>query len=200
MCIHACLLLMSTQVYANPIEKYFSNVKTLRASFVQTLFDQNKKVKEQSHGIITVQRPDKFHLEYVKPYRLLYVADGKRLWTYDEDLEQVTVKRQAGLLNSSPAMILSNPQMLTDAYTIKLLVDKDGLEQFELIPKNTESNFEKIILGFADKKLKIMWLLDSFGQTTTLEFKDLQRNPIINRKLFQFKPPKGVDVITDSGL
>ena len=195
----AVLLLCAPGTFANPVADYFKNVDTLQARFTQVLFDAAEIPTEQSKGTITVQHPDRFHLEYTEPYHQIYVADGQRLWAYDEDLEQVTVKKQAGMLANSPAMLLSNPQGLTDNYTVTKLAGA-GPDRFELTPKRADSHFERLVLSFADGKLRYMELHDSFGQMTRLEFDQVKKNPLVDSALFRFKPPPNVDIITDDNL
>lgn len=192
----AALLAAAQAAFANPVADYFKNVDTLQATFTQVLFDAAAIPTEQSKGTLTIQRPDRFHLEYVEPYHQIYVADGTRLWAYDEDLEQVTVRKQAGTLANSPAMLLSNPQGLNENFTITRL-EGAGPDRFELKPKATDAHFERLLLVFADGKLRYMELHDSFGQMTRLEFDEVRKNPLVDPALFRFKPPAGVDIITD---
>ena len=147
---------------------------------------------------IFVSSPDKFRLNYNKPYKQIYVADGERLWSYDEDLEQVTVKKQEGLLANSPAIILGNPSELSSAYVIQGQGKKNNIDWFHLTPKNPDSQFDHVRLGFTGKNLYAMELYDSFGQRTQLKFSELQYNPKISENTFTFTPPEGVDVIGDT--
>jgi len=124
------------------------------------------------------------------------VADGKKLWSYDEDLEQVVVKEQGDILINSPAMLLGNTKNLNKSYRIEQAVMVvEGWLWFELTPKQESSNFETVSLAFADNKLKAMEMRDNFGQTTRLEFSNIIKNPKLAKHTFKFVPPKGVDVI-----
>lgn len=177
------------------LHRYFDGLKTLQADFTQVLYGQDSQPRETSHGVISVSRPNRFRLEYNKPYHQIYVADGKKLWSYDEDLEQVTVKPQDGMLANTPAMLLSNPRKLDDSFVVAPLGERHGMTWFELTPKRKDTNFERIALAFDRKDLKVMVLQDSLGQTTRLEFSHVEYNRPIPAKTFQFVPPKGVDVI-----
>lgn len=188
-------VLASMNSFASELTDYLSNMRTFEAQFTQTLFTANQEEKQKSQGYIAVQSPDNFYLEYKKPYHLIYVADGKKLWSYDADLEQVVVKHQAGVLIDSPAMLLGNPKALTTSYKIHNAGISSGWLWFELTPKKENSNFEKVSLAFANKSLVAMEMQDSFGQTTRLEFSDVKKNPILATNQFTFTPPKGVDVI-----
>jgi outer membrane lipoprotein carrier protein len=191
--IVSCLLAFNVQ--AQSLETRFAGLDSFSAEFTQKLFDADQVMQEETSGVLRVQRPNRFNLEYRQPYYQLYIADGKELYFYDKDLEQVTVKSQEGMLENTPAMLLSNPAKLDQLYHVKPQGEEDGLFWYELTPKQQGGSFERINLAFKSNELRIMELLDSFNQTTRLMFKNIQRNPDLNPKLFRFTPPKGVDVI-----
>jgi len=188
-------VLSSFQLNASELTSYLNNLHTFQAGFTQSVFSSNNKVKQISKGLIVVKSPDKFYLEYNEPYNLLYVADGKKLWSYDEDLEQVVVKEQGNILINTPAMLLGNPKDLTQSYSIEKVGVTEGWLWFELTPKKDNTNFESVNLAFKDDELKAMEMRDNFGQTTRLEFNKVMKNPTLSKNRFVFVPPKGVDVI-----
>jgi len=180
---------------APSIEDYFSNLDSFEARFVQRLFNAEQELEEESSGVIKIQRPDRFYLQYREPYEQLYIADGRRLWSYDTDLEQVIVKQQKNLLRDTPAMILSNPENLQRQYHVAQSNSGDNLTWFRLTPKSSENQFEEVQLGFDSEQIRIMELKDGFGRITRLEFDDIRRNPPFSAETFRFTPPAGVDVI-----
>ena len=188
-------LLFAINVQAQTLQMRFSGLDSFSAEFNQKLFDADQVLQEETSGMLRVQRPNRFNLEYRQPYYQLYVADGKELYFYDKDLEQVTVKAQEGMLENTPAMLLSNPGKLDQLYHVKPQGEEAGLFWYELTPKQDGGSFERINLAFKNNELRIMELEDSFKQTTRLMFKGIQRNPDLDPKLFRFTPPKGVDVI-----
>lgn len=188
-------ILLSFQLKASELTDYLNNLHTFKAVFVQSVFGQNNQIKQTSKGSIIVSSPDRFYLEYNEPYKLIYVADGKKLWSYDEDLEQVVVKVQGNLLINTPAMLLGNPKDLTKSYSIEKIGITDGLLWFELTPKKDSNNFETVALAFDKGELIAMEMRDNFGQTTRLRFHEVIKNPSLDKNQFKFIPPKGVDVI-----
>lgn len=188
-------VLSSSQLNASELTAYLNNLHTFQADFIQSVFAANNQKKQKSKGLIVVQSPDNFYLEYNEPYKLIYVADGTKLWSYDEDLEQVVVKKQGNLLIDTPAMLLGNPKDLTASYRIEKTGVTDGWLWFELTPKKDNNNFETVGLAFAGDKLVAMEMRDNFGQTTRLEFNNVLKNPEVGKNRFKFTPPKGVDVI-----
>lgn len=192
------LVFVSFNSVAKPLKEYLGHVKSLSAKFEQHVYNEATQTPVISKGTIKVQSPDKFRLEYEKPYKQLYVADGNRLWSYDEDLEQVTVKAQKNLLANTPAIVLSNPSHLEEAYTVQQQETVNNVVWFHLAPKSPDSGFDHIRLGFAGKNLFVMELYDAFGQRTQLKFKELFYNSVIAKSQFIFVSPEGVDVIGDT--
>ena len=188
-------VLTSMQLHASELTDYLNNLYTFQANFTQSVFAANNQAKQKSKGLIIVKSPNNFYLEYNEPYKLLYVADGKKLWSYDEDLEQVVVKEQGNLLINTPAMLLGNPKDLTRSYRIEKTGVVEGWLWFELTPKKDNSNFETVGLAFDGAELIAMEMRDNFGQTTRLEFNKVIKNPSLTKNQFKFVPPEGVDVI-----
>ena len=188
-------VLTSMQLHASELTDYLNNLYTFQANFTQSVFAANNQAKQKSKGLIVVKSPDNFYLEYNEPYKLLYVADGKKLWSYDEDLEQVVVKEQGNLLINTPAMLLGNPKDLTRSYRIEKTGVVEGWLWFELTPKKDNSNFETVGLAFDGAELIAMEMRDNFGQTTRLEFNKVIKNPSLTKNQFKFVPPEGVDII-----
>lgn len=185
----ACLI-------AGPLDKYFADLRTFEADFTQSLVQATNRLKN-SQGKIYIKSPDKFRLDYKTPYVQIYVADGKKLYQYDEDLEQVIIKPQAQILNNTPLFVLSNTKKLQQSYHIEPQGSWDGQNWFMLRPKSADTNFEQIRLAFKGKKLSTMELKDSFGQFSRLRFRNVKNNLPLAKNLFTFTPPEGVDVITE---
>ena len=176
-------------------DHFFTGLKSLQTDFSQTLLDPDGHVLEQSEGKMSILRPGRFRLQYTVPYHSLYVADGTNIWMYDQDLEQVTVRPQADSLDNTPALLLSSDKPISDGFTVKEQAPADGLFWLQLKPKRKDASFESIRIGVAENEVKVMEMVDGFGQTTRLRFSLLQRNPSLPASLFRFTPPSGVDVI-----
>lgn len=177
--------------------EFINQTLTARGEFEQKIFDRNRKLLQESRGVLAFSRPGKFRWTYVKPYAQLIVGDGSKVWIYDEDLKQVTVKKLDQALGSTPAALLAGNNEAMRAFNLSDQGTKGGLEWLEALPRDKEGNFEKIRMGFGSSGLEVMELFDGFGQTTVLKFVSLQRNPKLDPGLFRFSPPKGADVIGD---
>ena len=166
-----------------------------RANFDQRIVDRQAKVVQQSRGSFAFQRPGLFRWSYSKPYSQLIVGDGTRVWVYDEDLQQVTVRRMDRAIGSTPAALLSGNNEVIRAFKLDDRGMKDGLEWLDAKPRDPESTFERISLGFGFSGLEILELRDTFGQITTVRFTSFEMNPRLDAGVFKFVPPKGVDVV-----
>jgi outer membrane lipoprotein carrier protein len=194
----SALLLTSTVHAADGkarLDAFFKGLKTMRAEFVQTLVDAEQRVKEESEGVMLLSRPGRFRLDYSKPYSQLYVADGTRIWMYDKDLEQVTVRPQEEALGSTPAMLLSGSEPLERNFTLQELGDHEGYTWIDLKPKQKDATFAYIRLALEGDVIRAMEMVDNFGQMTRLFFHTVSRNPQVETGAFRFTPPPGVDVV-----
>ncbi|GMR08183.1 MAG: outer membrane lipoprotein chaperone LolA [Gammaproteobacteria bacterium] len=177
------------------LEKFFREVQTVTADFTQTVKDAENVTLQETSGKMIIRRPNRFRWDYLLPYQQLIVSDGNKVWLYDMDLEQVTVQSAEKALKNSPAMLLSGNRPLEESFVINELGAKDGREWVELLPRAKDSTFQRMLLAFDKNNLEIMELEDSFGQTTRLQFSAIRRNINVANQVFQFTPPKGVDII-----
>lgn len=179
------------------LEKFLSGLQTLSGKFEQNLYDENGSLLEKSRGRMYIQRPNKFRWIYQKPYYQLIVADGKKVWIYDKDLEQVTVKTLDKTLGKTPAFLLSRHRKVETDFVVNQLPSKEkGITRLELIPKKeTKTQFETMRINLRDNTLVSFEFMDSLGQTTRINFTRLKRNRRIRDRVFRFTPPAGVDII-----
>jgi outer membrane lipoprotein carrier protein len=192
------LLLMPALACAAGVERfqaYLRSTQTASADFEQQVFDRENKLVQRSRGSFTLQRPGRFRWSYAQPYAQLIVGDGKRVWIYDEDLNQVTVRAMASALGSTPAALLAGAADVERAFELTNAGQRDGLEWVEAKPREREAGFERIRLGLGTAGVQAMELTDHFGQTTLLRFSNIARNPRVDPDAFRFVPPKGADVL-----
>lgn len=177
------------------LHAFFKEVQSLQGDFSQTVYDQHMNIKDHAEGKLAIQRPGKFYWDYEKPYHQLIVANGSKVWIYDSELEQVTVKKLDEAVGSTPAQLLSSSAALEKNFLIDDVGAAQDLQWVALTPRDKDTSFERVRLGFDARDLRIMELKDSFGQTTRLQFSHLQHNPRLSNSLFEFTPPPGVDVV-----
>src|ERR1044071_9866894 len=198
--LFAVFLFSITGVQAAAIERFKAFAKatqTARGTFEQKVYDRDRRLNQESKGSFVFNRPGKFRWVYDKPVDQVIVGDGERIWIYDRGLAQVTVRKLAHALGSTPAALLAGSTDVEGAFDLSEAGAKDGIEWLEAKPKDREAGFEKIRMGFNASGLQAMELTDNFGQTTLLRFTSLQPNAKVDPKEFRFEPPKGADVLGD---
>jgi outer membrane lipoprotein carrier protein len=179
------------------LKSLLEQTTTARARFAQMVLDKNMKKLQQATGTMQFARPGKFRWEYDKPYEQVIVSDGARVWLYDKDLNQVTVRKYDRALGSSPAALLAGSNEIEKNYRFTGLGTQDGLDWLEAVPRTQDTAFERIKLGFGKAGLEAMELRDQFGQITVIKFSTIERNAKLPPEAFTFTPPKGADVISE---
>ncbi len=181
-------------------KSFVSATRTARGEFTQRLVKTDgdsgaMRVSSASSGSFQFARPGKFIWIYQKPYEQLLQADGDKLYIYDKDLNQVTIRTLGGAIGSSPAAILFGSNDLEKNFKLSEGGTRDGIEWLQAIPKTQDTNFEKIGIGLKDGMPVAMELRDSFGQASLLTFTRFEKNPSISASQFRFVIPKGADVL-----
>ncbi len=177
------------------LDAYLTGVTTMRAQFRQILLDENQQIVQNARGTLVLKRPGQFRWDYQDPYEQLILSDGTHLWLYDADLEQVTVKSLDDSLASTPAMLLSGDASMTDGFKLTEAGQYGEVFWMTLVPRNQETDFRNISLGFVDGQLQLMELEDSLDQLTRIILQEVERNPVLADDTFEFVPPAGSDVI-----
>ncbi len=200
-CALACVVAVTARAQggATPLDRYFNGLTTLRASFTQTVKDARGKEVDHSAGTLVVLRPGKFRWE-LRPKTTgesgqLLIADGRNVWFFDRDLEQVTVKPAESGLSSTPAMLLSGGGNVRDNFVVTPDARRDGLEWVRVEPRGSSSDFRRALFGFMQGDLKRMIIDDRLGQTATIDFDSVTRNGSVAPEEVRFTPPAGADVI-----
>ncbi|MFM0288022.1 outer membrane lipoprotein chaperone LolA [Paraburkholderia megapolitana] len=203
-------LLAAAPAFASGTEQlqaFVAQVHSARGSFVQREIKAPNNAQGASGALPTTRtggtssgtfsfaRPGKFIWSYEKPYQQLLEADGDKLYVYDKDLNQVTIRKLGGALGASPAAILFGSNDLDKNFTLQDAGVKDGIDWLELTPKAKDTQFQRVGIGFRNGNLEAMELHDVFGNVTLLTFTNMEKNPALPADQFKFTVPKGADVI-----
>ena len=181
------------------VDAYLGSLKTLSAQFSQVVHDRRGLVTDRATGTLSISRPNRFRWDYREPYSQTIVADGRKLWLYDPDLEQVTVRLLEQGLGATPAMLLSGTGKVGDAFTAGPVEQRRDWTWCALVPKQHGSDFKRVSLAFDRRnELAAMELVDKLGQTTTIEFSQVRRGVKFDASRFDFVPPPGADVIGEA--
>ncbi|MCW8956289.1 MAG: outer membrane lipoprotein chaperone LolA [Gammaproteobacteria bacterium] len=179
------------------LQAFLQKTTTMQASFRQELHDNHGFLLQESAGQFSLQRPGKFIWDYVLPYEQKIISNGNKIWIYDSELEQVSVKKYDQVLTGAPILLLDKQKPLSEDFSVFELGKQGELFWVSLKPKTAENDFQQIKIAMAGKQLDTMKLIDNFDQTTTLVFTDLKTNLKLANDLFEFVPPSGTDIVGD---
>ena len=182
------------------LERFANQLESFQAEFKQTVKSQDGRIQDQTGGNIWLESPNKLRWVYTGEFPEVIVADGKNIWIYDESLDQVTVKPQSDRSTNSPLMILTDVSQLDEQFQVTELGDFEGMLLLELKSLDSESEFERILLGMTADGIRMMAMEDAFGLRTEVHFENIVMNPSIDSDLFLFEPPEGTDVVGVAAL
>lgn len=177
------------------LDRFFDGLKSLDTGFEQNVSDSAHRQTQHTRGTLQILRPGRFRWTYTEPYEQLIVTNGARLWVYDPDLAQVTVSKLDASIGNTPALLLSTEQPLDELFLITELPPENDIAWVQLDPRQEDSNFTRIRLAFDRETLHAMEIVDGFGQTMSIRFSGLRRNPALDAASFEYRPPAGVDVV-----
>lgn len=177
------------------VNDFLTNITTLESNFDQSLIDAEGSIVETNSGTLEISRPARFRWSYIDPYEQWLIADGVNIWSYDVDLEQVTVKPQAEALANTPALLLGGSADALDQFDFGGTTVETMTTWVRLVPKNRESGFNRVELGFIDSELRRMVFFDNLEQTTLVALHDVKVNQPIAAERFEFTVPQDVDLV-----
>lgn len=177
------------------LERFTRGLQGLDGQFTQQVFDAKGRQKETNSGRVAMAAPNRLRWEYIKPYPQLVLADGKTVWVYEPDLNQVSKRAQDIEQASSPLALLLTPARLERDFVVREAGNSDGVDWLEITPRRADAAFKSARLGFAQGQLARLDYTDALDQRTVIAFSGWTRNPAFAADTFKFVPPKGVDVI-----
>jgi len=177
------------------VNDFLTDVITLESRFEQSLIDAEGAVIERTSGTLEIARPTRFRWSYSEPYEQWLVADGTNIWSYDLDLEQVTVKPQSEALANTPALLLGGSENALEQFDFGGTTVEEITTWVRLEPKDKNSGFNRVELGFIDNELRRMVFFDNLEQTTLVALYDVKVNEPIDDTRFEFRVPDEVDLV-----
>lgn len=187
----------SKQVGMERLEKFLDRTRSMRAKFRQEIVNDAQEVVETAEGTMALQRPGRFRWDYEKPYERAVVADGERLWLYEADLQQVTVRSLAAGLGETPAALLTGDRNMLARFEFVSAWSGEQMQWVRLKPRAADSDFESVSIGFAGERPVRLEIEDRLGQLTRLALSDIEMNVTLAADAFTFRVPEGVDVIRE---
>jgi outer membrane lipoprotein carrier protein len=179
------------------LDAFATDLHSLTGHFSQNLTNANGQAGQTSTGTLALEAPRQFRWDTTAPYKQTIVADGSRVWMYDPELEQVTVRVQSTEEMHSPLTVLTDVKQLDHNFKATEQGEHDGLVWLRLTSTGKDPQFDHVDLGFDAQGLARMSFRDQLGSTTDIRFSNWQRNVSLPSGSFDFVPPKGTDVIGD---
>ncbi len=177
------------------LDDFLADLDTLQAKFEQSVLDTENATSGLMHGLFLLDRPGKFRWDYVSPRKQVILADGRDVWVVEEDLKQVTRHLQRWALKGTPAAFLTMDTDVDADFEIVEIGERMGMQWLELIPRDPDSDLNRVLLAFADRELRHMELNDKFGQISRFRFFEVQRNLPIDPDLFVYQGEDDWDVM-----
>jgi chaperone LolA len=177
------------------LKQFVDRVNTLSGRFSQTQVDEKGELMSSGSGTMALSRPGKFRWSYEQPYQQLMICDGAKIWVYDPDLAQVTVRPAGDALAGTPAELLAQRAKLTENFSVQDRGEKDGLRQVELVPRNEQGDFRSIELWLKGGVPSRLAFHDQLGGRTDVELREVKVNSGVDEAQFKFAAPKGVEVV-----
>jgi len=194
------LFFMSLNADANAaykLQQKLENISSYKASFTQEIRDEFNMVLDSSSGYFELQRPKQFRWVIEEPYEQEIVADGSNLWQFDRDIEQINVSGIDASLETTPAAIFTKDKVdIVENYNVaEIATESEETLLFQLSSKADDALFERLLIEFKGDHLIALQVNDNLGQSTSIEFSDVELSPGFDGEHFLFSPPEGVDVI-----
>ena len=193
------LFVAQGQAHAGPgrdaLDAFLDGLNTMQAKFEQSVLDTENATTGQMHGLFLLNRPGRFRWDYVSPVKQVILADGRDVWVIEEDLKQVTQHYQRWALKGTPAAFLTTDVSVEADFEIVEIGERLGMHWLELVPRDADSDLNRVLLAFSGDQLKHMELNDKFGQVSRFTFFDVQRNVPIDPALFVYEGNDDWDVL-----
>lgn len=177
------------------LDGFLNGLTTLQAKFEQAVLDTENGTAGLRHGLFLLQRPGKFRWDYVAPTKQVILADGRNVWVIEDDLKQVSQHYQRWALKGTPAAFLTTDEPIDKDFEVIDIGERLGMQWLELIPRDPDSDFNRVLLAFADNELRHLELNDKFGQVSRFRFFEAERNLALDPSLFVFENDEHWDVI-----
>ncbi len=198
----ALMVLLPGLAWGSPglerLEAFYTEIRTVHASFEQRIVGTDGAVQERSRGEVWIHRPDRFRWSYTEPYPQEIVANGQTLKFYDPEMEQITIRPFGRPGGHTPSMVLAGDGDLRRYFELIDQGQTDGIAWVELRPKEPrEVGFRKARVGLASDPVRVVRFdfQDRFGHWSRIHLHDIRINPPIESQRFQFTPPAGTEVL-----
>ena len=184
---------------ARALQQRYDRVKDFTADFAHTYEGGVLKKKSTERGTVQIKKPGRMRWDYTAPDRKLFVADGRKIYSYIPADKQVIVSSMPSDDEATTAVLfLAGKGSLTRDFNVSY-AEGTAADRWvlRLDPKQKQRDYDWLVLGVDRKTMQIRTLTaaDQQGGRSTFEFSNYRENTGIPDKMFEFKIPRGTDVI-----
>ena len=187
---------------ANALDAFMRGTKDLQAGFTQSVY--SKRGTESSQGQMWVAKPGKFYWDYQNPHPQKIISNGKKVYHYDIELEQISIRNRNELVGDVAVELLNGDDNISRNFQINRTVQNlvpprlqkyaaNGVA-YRLKPKKKQEEYDALWVVLEGNAISAV-MIDGGSNQTVLAFHNMQRNVGIPAKQFEFTPPPGVDVV-----
>ena len=192
------IIIQTGSTNTDPLQYFLTDLRSLEAKFVQILINENGDELERTEGVLYLQTPDSLFWHYQKPYAQKIISNGSKLWIFDEDLEQVTVKNIDNKIEQTPAGIILGNHSIKEHFVQISIGVIDGYDWIELTPRDLDAQYKNIKIGFNNNNLGMMIIIDNLEQITRIDFSDSKKNIKLSSEIFNFNVPDNIDIFDET--
>jgi outer membrane lipoprotein carrier protein len=184
---------------ASALQKKYDAIRDFRADFVQQAEGGVLRRKTTERGTVQVKRPGKMRWDYMAPEKKLFVSDGRKMYLYVPADNQVVVSDVPKADEATTAVLfLVGKGNLTRDFTVSFVEGGGaGTWSLKLLPKLPERDYDwlQLVVDRSTLQIRTLAAADAQGGRSTFQFSNLKENVGLADKLFDFKPPRGADVV-----
>jgi outer membrane lipoprotein carrier protein len=186
----------AAEALARRIEQRHRATTDLTARFVQTYRSGLIGREVVESGLVSIKRPGRMLWEYRRPEKKTFVADGKSFYFYIPADRQVIVRPQAGE-KTIPALLLSGQSNLLSEFDVSIETAPPGRQRLRLVPRKADPEVEWVTVDVdASDRIRAIAVADVQGNRSRFEFDGIRENVGLKDRLFDFRVPPGVEVVT----
>jgi len=188
---------------AAKVQQRYNGIKDFQGDFVQTYEGGVLRTKTTEQGTVAIKRPGRMLSPEPSPARKNFSRDGPRLYTHLVADKQVIVSPAPDASDDSiPALFLAGQSDLARDYVASftpLPGAATGLTTLKLVSRKPHADYDSLGIGIDPKTLQIQFLtaVDKQGGRSSFSFSNLKENRGLSDKDFEFRIPRGVEVLTN---
>jgi len=186
------------------VQSTYERINDFHAKFTQEATIRSLNQVQRADGEVWLKKPGKMRWNYYRPNREEIVSDGSKIWFYNQEEKQVVESSLIEVMDTpTTTTLLSGLGNIKEQFNARFsdsaFADQDGSYLVDLLPRgnSAEEEYNKVTIAVDRKSMLVntIYLYDPFGNLTKVNLHDIKINKGVSDSLFNFKVPKGVELI-----